>query len=114
MTTKAPPTIYVTEKAVNQTRKLAEKEGLKEYGLRVRVMGGGCSGLSYKLGLDENPGENDRVIEQHGLKIFVDLKSMIHLASTTLDFSDGLNGKGFTFSNPNAKSTCGCGSSFST
>lgn len=84
----------------------------EEFGLRVGVKGGGCSGLSYSLGFDSSPKEGDKVLESDGIKLFVDGKSLFYLAGTELDFSDGLNGKGFVFSNPNAVKTCGCGNSF--
>ncbi|MEE9199780.1 MAG: iron-sulfur cluster assembly accessory protein [Dehalococcoidia bacterium] len=105
-------TIEVTDKAARQLKRLAEKEGLSEFGLRMAVKGGGCSGLTYKLAMDAEPKEDDKVIEDNGVRLFVDFKSMFYLGGMTLDFSDGLNGKGFEFMNPNAKSTCGCGNSF--
>ena len=80
--------------------------------LRVGVKGGGCSGLTYMLDLVDEPKEDDKVIEEHGLKLFVDRKSYVFLAGTILEYSGGLNGKGFVFNNPNAKTTCGCGTSF--
>ena len=76
------------------------------------VKGGGCSGLTYILDLVDEPEEDDKVIEEHGLKLFVDRKSYVFLAGTILEYSGGLNGKGFVFNNPNAKTTCGCGTSF--
>jgi iron-sulfur cluster assembly protein len=76
------------------------------------VKGGGCSGLSYVLAFDEKAGENDKVLELNGLTVFIDPKSLFYLSGTVLDFSDGLNGKGFVFNNPQATKTCGCGSSF--
>lgn len=81
--------------------------------LRVAVKGGGCSGLTYDLDIASEAWETDKVVEQHGVSIIIDKKSYVFLAGTTLDYSGGLNGKGFTFSNPNAKTTCGCGTSFS-
>ena len=105
--------IQVTEKAAEQIKKIMDKEGLRDHGLRVAVIGGGCSGMSYKLQFDKESTQDDKVYEQGGVRIIVDKKSSIFLNGTTLDFSDGLNGTGFTFSNPNAKSTCGCGTSFS-
>ncbi len=105
--------IQVTEKATEQIRKIMEKEGLRDHGLRVAVIGGGCSGMSYKLQFEKEATQDDKVYEQGGVRIIIDTKSSIVLNGTTLDFSDGLNGTGFTFSNPNAKSTCGCGTSFS-
>ena len=77
------------------------------------VKGGGCSGLTYTLSVEAGPLEDDKVIVDQGIRLFVPKKSFVFLAGTELDFSDGLNGKGFTFVNPNAKSTCGCGTSFS-
>ena len=112
-TTHALPTIHVTEQAARQMEKLAVKEGYEDFGLRMAVKGGGCSGLTYKLGFAEAPKKDDKVIEEHGIKLFVDFKSMFYLGGMTLDFSGGLNGKGFEFTNPNAKTTCGCGNSFS-
>ena len=82
------------------------------YFLRVGVVGGGCSGLSYKLDFDNEQKSTDQVFENNGLRIVTDLKSLLYLVNTTLDFSDGLNGKGFHFVNPNASRTCGCGESF--
>ncbi len=84
----------------------------KDYFLRVSVVGGGCSGLSYKLDFDNEEKPMDQVFEDNGLKVVTDLKSFLYLVNTTLDFSDGLNGKGFYFSNPNASRSCGCGESF--
>jgi iron-sulfur cluster assembly protein len=105
--------IAMTEKAAAQVRKLKTENSIPEtHGLRVGVKGGGCSGLTYVLGFDEHPKENDVVMEQHGLRVFVDPKSLFYLSGTVLDFSDGLNGKGFVFNNPQAAKTCGCGNSF--
>ena len=81
--------------------------------VRVGVKSGGCSGLSYKLDFDKNQQENDKLFEDNDVKIVVDKKSFLYLVGTTLDFSGGLNGKGFVFKNPNANRTCGCGESFS-
>ena len=78
----------------------------------MAVKGGGCSGLMYTLGIERDATDDDKVIEQHGIRIFIPKRSYVFLAGTTLDFSDGLNGKGFVFANPNASSTCGCGNSF--
>lgn len=105
--------IQVTEKAASQVRKVMEENKIDPtYGLRVGVKGGGCSGLTYQLGFDASPKDGDTTIEQNGVKLFVDGKSLFYLMGTVLDFSDGLNGKGFVFNNPNAKKTCGCGESF--
>jgi len=81
--------------------------------VRVGVKGGGCSGLSYQLAFDKESSDQDQVIEDNGMRIVVDKKSLLYLAGTSLEFSDGLNGKGFVFHNPNASRTCGCGESFS-
>lgn len=81
--------------------------------VRVGVKSGGCSGLSYDLKFDKELGENDKVFEDNGVKIAVEKKSFLYLAGTILEFSGGLNGKGFVFNNPNAQRTCGCGESFS-
>jgi iron-sulfur cluster assembly protein len=106
--------IHVTERAAEQIKTIRAKEGFDEsHGLRVAAVGGGCSGLSYKLHFDKEVGENDRVYEDNGARIIIDKKSLVVLNGTSLDFTDGLNGSGFVFSNPNAKSSCGCGSSFS-
>jgi len=108
--------ITLTEKAVHEIKRI--QTSTAEAGqsmLRVMVTGGGCSGLSYKLGFDtQPPAENDKILELNGVKVVVDSKSSLFLQGTELDFTDGLNGKGFIFSNPNAKKTCGCGNSFST
>jgi iron-sulfur cluster assembly protein len=106
--------ITITEKAKERIVLLRDEEGHSdESQIRVSVKGGGCSGLMYDLEFDEKQEENDQVFEDKGVKIFVDKKSILYLVGTTLDFSDGLNGKGFQFVNPNASRTCGCGESFS-
>lgn len=112
--TKPLPTVHITETAADQVRKLSAQQNHSEHTLRVAVQGGGCSGLTYKLSLEPEDLPGDKVFEEHGVKLVVDAKSVIYLVGTELDFSGGLNGKGFTFSNPNAKKTCGCGTSFST
>lgn len=107
--------IKLTEKAVEEVRRLQSKDPTAQGAtLRVKVVGGGCSGMSYKLGFDQaQPTEKDKIFEQDGVRLVIDSKSFLFLAGTTLDFTDGLNGTGFVFNNPNAKRTCGCGSSFS-
>ncbi len=106
--------INLTDKATNEVKRLIEAQQLpEETGLRVGVRGGGCSGLSYSLNFDTQQKENDRVFECNGVKVLIDSKSFLYLAGTTLDYTDGLNGSGFTFENPNATQSCGCGSSFS-
>ena len=105
--------IQVTEKAKSRIIELRKQEGHSgQHHIRVSVKGGGCSGLMYDLGFDSHIQEADEVFEDHGIKILIDKKSMLYLLGTTLDFSDGLNGKGFQFINPNASRTCGCGESF--
>ena len=106
--------IYVSDKAKEKVRDLmkdAVKEG-RDYFLRVSVVGGGCSGLSYKLDFDDEKKPMDQMFEDEDIKVVTDLKSFLYLVNTTLEFSDGLNGKGFYFSNPNATRSCGCGESF--
>ncbi len=106
--------ILLTEKAAQQVVKIKQENNIPaENGLRVGVKGGGCSGLSYVLGFDAEPKPNDKIFQIHGITIYVDPKSLFYLSGTELDFSDGLNGKGFVFNNPNATKSCGCGSSFS-
>tara|TARA_R110000744_G_scaffold238065_3_gene355450 strand:- start:467 stop:793 length:327 start_codon:yes stop_codon:yes gene_type:complete len=105
--------ITVSEKAASQVNTLMTTEGLdKDYFIRVSVVGGGCSGLSYKMDFDNEEQENDQVFESNGYKVVCDMKSFLYLCGTELDFSDGLNGKGFQFNNPNASRSCGCGESF--
>ena len=107
--------IYVSDKAREKVLQLLNDAGVSgddSYFLRVSVVGGGCSGLSYKLDFDNEKRPMDQEFEDNGIKVVTDLKSFLYLVNTTLDFSDGLNGKGFFFSNPNASRTCGCGESF--
>jgi len=107
--------IYISDKAKEKVNQLMKDAGVGEdssYFVRVGVVGGGCSGLSYKLDFDNETKPMDQAFEDNGIKIVTDLKSFLYLVNTTLDFSDGLNGKGFYFSNPNASRTCGCGESF--
>ena len=107
--------IYISDKAKAKVHQLMTDAGIANdpsYFLRVGVVGGGCSGLSYKLYIDYECKPMEQVFEDNGVKIVTDLKSFLYLVNTTLDFSDGLNGKGFYFSNPNASRTCGCGESF--
>ena len=106
--------INVTNRAKDEITMLLSKEGkTNDHNVRVSVKGGGCSGLMYDLSFDSQIQEKDEVFEDQGIKILVDKKSLLYLLGTTLDFSDGLNGKGFQFVNPNASRTCGCGESFS-
>jgi iron-sulfur cluster assembly protein len=107
--------IHVSDKAKIKVQELLKEAGVSNdpsYFLRVSVVGGGCSGLSYKLDFDNESKPTDQVFEDNGMKIVTDRKSLLYLVNTTLEFSDGLNGKGFYFNNPNASRTCGCGESF--
>ncbi len=105
--------IKVTEQAKQKAIALMAEDGKADAFIRVGVEGGGCSGLMYKLEFDTTMHENDKEFEDNGVKIVMDKKSVLYLAGTILDFSGGLNGKGFVFNNPNAGRTCGCGESFS-
>ena len=106
-------TVKISEKAAEKIKYFATKEGIAEgVGVRVAVKGGGCSGLTYDLQITNKELESDKIVEQYGVKVMVDKKSYIYLVGTELDFSDGLNGKGFVFANPNATKACGCGTSF--
>ena len=106
--------IYVSDKAKEKVINLQKDAKLPDddYFLRVSVVGGGCSGLSYKMDFDNEKKPMDQEFDDNGVKVVTDLKSFLYLVNTTLDFSDGLNGKGFYFSNPNASRSCGCGESF--
>lgn len=105
--------ITITDSARDQAIKLMTEEKIDSSFIRVGVKGGGCAGLSYVLEFDDKVGELDEVFEDKGIKIVCDRKSILYLFGTELDFSGGLNGKGFTFVNPNESRSCGCGSSFS-
>ena len=111
--TRQPLTINISREAADHVREFAGQAGKPGTNLRVGVKGGGCSGLTYMLDLVEEPKDDDKVIRDHGLELYVDRNSYVFLAGTTLEYSGGLNGKGFVFNNPNAKTTCGCGTSFS-
>lgn len=105
--------IKITAQAIKEVNKIREENNIPDnYGLRIGVKGGGCSGLKYTLGFDAEQKEGDTIIEQDGIKLYVDGKSLFYLAGTELDFTSGLNGRGFVFNNPNATKTCGCGESF--
>ncbi len=105
--------ITVNDSAAKKLNSLIEESGFTTPYVRVAVKGGGCSGLSYDLSFDTEKHQNDTLSEDKGVKILVDNKSLLYLFGTELQFSDGLNGKGFQFVNPNASRTCGCGESFS-
>jgi iron-sulfur cluster assembly protein len=106
--------IYVSDKAKEKVINLMKEGAMsdKDYFLRVSVVGGGCSGLSYKMDFDNEVKPMDQVFEDKGVKVVTDLKSFLYLVNTTLEFSEGLNGKGFFFNNPNASRSCACGESF--
>lgn len=107
--------IKVSESARQKVVSLMTEEGFdasKDF-VRVGVKSGGCSGLSYELNFDKTTAEEDKVFEDNSIRIIVDKKSFLYLVGTTLEYSGGLNGKGFVFNNPNAQRTCGCGESFS-
>ena len=107
--------IEVSEKAKQKVIEMMQEDGFNTSSdfVRVGVKSGGCSGLSYELKFDKEQHENDKVFESNGVKIAVDKKSFLYLVGTILEYSGGLNGKGFVFNNPNANRTCGCGDSFS-
>lgn len=105
--------IYVADSAKDKIAEILAKESKGEEAfVRVSVTSGGCSGLSYQMDFDTEHRENDQVFHDNGIKVVTDLKSFLYLCNTTLEFSGGLEGKGFVFNNPNANRTCGCGESF--
>ncbi|HXH19369.1 MAG TPA: iron-sulfur cluster assembly accessory protein [Chitinophagales bacterium] len=105
--------LFVSDKAKEQIEKIRAKENLSpDYFIRISVVAGGCSGFTYKMDFDNKIQPNDQVFEDKGVKLVTDLKSFLYVYNTTLDFSDGLEGKGFHFNNPNASRTCACGESF--
>jgi iron-sulfur cluster assembly protein len=104
--------IQLSPNAIKQIQHVQKEENKPNHGLRIAVVGGGCSGLSYKLDFQEAPTAQDKVFEIEGIKIFIDPKSLLYVKGLTLDYSGGLNGTGFTFQNPNATKSCGCGTSF--
>jgi iron-sulfur cluster assembly accessory protein len=105
--------VSLTAKAVEMVKDAIAKENLDGYGIRVGVVGGGCSGFQYSMDFEKEARVTDMVLEQDGIKLFVDPMSQMYLMGVTVDYVVGLQGAGFKFNNPNAKSTCGCGSSFS-
>lgn len=113
MDTAVENSIFISDRAKEKVEQLVRESNLDDsYFLRVSVVGGGCSGLSYKLDFDNEVKPMDQTFEDKGIKLVTDLKSFLYLVNTELDFSDGLNGKGFNFVNPNASRSCGCGDSF--
>ena len=105
--------ITLTEKAAQKVQTLQQQEGKAGYALRLRVVGGGCSGYSYSMDFDQEPAPEDAVFEDHGVKLFVDPKSLPMIDNCSVDWVDAMTGAGFTIQNPNAKGSCGCGHSFS-
>jgi iron-sulfur cluster assembly protein len=105
--------VFVADSAKEKISELRKKEGYgADYFVRVSVLSGGCSGLTYDLKFDNTPRPDDQVFEDNGVKVVTDLKSFLYLFNTTLEFSGGFSGKGFVFNNPNASRTCACGESF--
>jgi len=105
--------VFVADSAKDKITELFQQESLSEdFFVRVSVTSGGCSGLSYKMDFDNESQPKDQIFEDNGVKVVTDLKSFLYLCNTTLEFSGGLNGKGFYFNNPNAVRECGCGESF--
>ncbi len=103
--------ITLTPEAIAKVKSILA-EHKEESGLRIAVVGGGCSGFQYQMTLDKEPRVDDEIIDMEGLRVFVDTRSLLYLNGTKVDYVDGLNGSGFKFDNPNAKATCGCGESF--
>jgi iron-sulfur cluster assembly protein len=113
MTESTPSLFTISDKAAAQVKMIQQKENKENSFLRVSVVGGGCSGLSYKLSFEDAAKDKDKIVEVANIRILIDSKSALFLKGTMLEFTDGLTGQGFVFTNPNAKSSCGCGSSFS-
>jgi len=105
--------IQLTEKAVAKVYEILDTQEPKPAGLRISVVGGGCSGFSYSMAFENSPTMMDKTLNYEGLKVFVDQASLIYLEGAEVDYVETLEGSGFKFNNPNVKSTCGCGSSFS-
>jgi iron-sulfur cluster assembly accessory protein len=105
--------IQLSENAVSKVREILDSQEPKPAGLRISVVGGGCSGFSYSMAFENSPGMLDKTYNYDGLKVFVDQASLLYLEGAEVDYVESLEGSGFKFNNPNTKSTCGCGSSFS-
>ncbi len=110
---QAPNLVSLTAKAVQMVKEAMAQENLTGHGIRVGVVGGGCSGFQYSMDFENQPRDGDFVLEQDGVKLYVDPMSSMYLQGVTIDYVQGLQGAGFKFNNPNARNTCGCGSSFS-
>ncbi|MBZ5551945.1 MAG: iron-sulfur cluster assembly accessory protein [Acidobacteriia bacterium] len=104
--------ITLTEAAAEKIQQTIQKKGQPDAGLRVRVVGGGCSGLQYNLDLETQERKGDKTFESNGVRVYVDLKSLLYLKGTEIDFVDALQGGGFKFKNPNSHGSCSCGESF--
>jgi len=104
--------LEMTDKAVEKVKEILETQDPKPSGLRIAVVGGGCSGFSYSMAFENKPGLLDKTYDYNGLKVFIDQASMLYLDGAKVDFVETLEGSGFKFDNPNVRSTCGCGSSF--
>ncbi len=104
--------ITVSNKAVGKIKDILQAEQKNDGFIRVGIKGGGCSGFTYLLDIEEKETDGDQIFDFNGVKVLIDSKSMIYLAGVELDYTDGLNGSGFIFNNPNATNTCGCGDSF--
>ncbi len=113
-TAEVPSFVTLTARAAEMVKAAMEQENLQGHGIRVGVVGGGCSGFQYSMDFENQAREGDVVIDHSGVKLFIDPMSSMYLQGVTIDYVQGLQGAGFKFSNPNAKNTCGCGSSFST
>jgi iron-sulfur cluster assembly accessory protein len=105
--------VQLTETAVNKVKEILNTQEPKPAGLRIAVVGGGCSGFSYSMAFENNPGLLDKTINYDGLNVYIDQASLLYLDGAEVDYVETLEGSGFKFNNPNVKSTCGCGSSFS-
>jgi iron-sulfur cluster assembly accessory protein len=105
--------VQLTEKAIGKVKEILDSQEPKPAGLRIAVVGGGCSGFSYSMAFENQPNMLDKTYQYGGLKVFVDQASLLYLDGAEVDYVENLEGSGFKFSNPNVKSTCGCGSSFS-
>jgi iron-sulfur cluster assembly accessory protein len=103
--------ITLTPEAIAKVKEILTERN-EEAGLRIAIIGGGCSGFQYQMTLDKEPQENDEVMDMEGLKVFVDSKSLLYLNGTTVDYVNGSTGSGFKFDNPNSREDCGCGESF--
>ena len=105
--------LSISEKAAKKIRQIADKQGRKDSSLRIQVVGGGCSGLSYQFGFADQVGPKDKLFEQHGVKVAVDPRTLLYVAGSELDYEESLMKSGFKVKNPNATVTCSCGESFS-